>query len=155
VSEPLSRLDIAALRKADSVVFRQSFDRTGEIVAIKEPTQTQRERDPFAQEVRHRIAVGSHVHTYGRESGARHSAFEMIQNADYAPAWTTIAGLLRVGDIVSLSWLRGNQTESLNGAGMVRDELRLAVKRGERGRFVFLVSVRVGPDNSARMTKVD
>lgn len=73
-------------------------------------------------------------------------------SARYARKWTTLAEVLRVGDVISLAWTADNNTETLRKAGLHADELALLV--GRRGKSLeFHVDYRVGPDNSARMIR--
>lgn len=153
IIEPLTKVDLAALRKADSILFHQRNEDDAKIEAIKDaPDAT--ERNPFPTETRHTIPVDSRVHTFGRGSGATHTAFHLVSSAQYNATWSTIAAMLRAGDVLSLMWYRGNQSPVLDDAHLVRDELRLCVKRGDKHRFVFMVAVSVGLDNTARMTKI-
>lgn len=148
---PLTSVDIAALRKADSILFHHKDD-DGKIAAVKEAREASA-RNPFPTESRHVIPVESSVRRFTRGEGNAYTAFCMISSAQYSPAWTTIAALLRAGDVLSLAWYRGNNSPVITDAGLVRDELRLCVKRGDKQRFVFIVEVSVGQDNTARMTQ--
>ena len=95
----LTKLDIAAMRKADRIVFRHK-DGKSVIEAIKSAEKT--EKDPFAQDVVIFVetawslddyADGAEHTTYEAASEGKFIGFEMIYN--YGAVWKTVASLLR------------------------------------------------------------
>lgn len=156
----LTKLDVAALRKADAICFdhnvrasaSEDAPRGNFIRAIKRAEPS--ERDPYATDVTHQIAVASGVRSYADDDhGRTFVAFHMIHSALYSPTWQTITGLLRSGDELTLAWVRKNSNGYLDDAGLVRDELRLHVQRGTR-ELVFKVGESVTKDNSARLVRL-
>lgn len=107
-----------------------------------------------------KIATGGSVYAYSypgspgwAEANAPHvTCFESISSAQFSPTWTTVAGLLRTGDVLHLEWVADNHSYLAENHGLHSDELRLIVKRGKR-RLTFALAFRVGPDNSARMIR--
>lgn len=157
----LTKLDIAALRKADDICFDHNVRRAGRdserasfVRAIKRSRAT--ETDPYATDTTHRIEVGSGIHSFADGEGygeATFTAFHMAHNVGMSAALATAWAMLRAGDRLDLDWVRGNSSGYLEEAGLHRDELRLVVRRGDKSVGTFLVAVSVCPDNSARMTQ--
>lgn len=149
---PISKLDLAALRKADAICFdhyRKDADMpVHRIRAIKRADVT--ERDPFAQDVTHNIDVNSVVYAHG--DGAHVSqwtCFEMLHTAQYDDVWMTIVGLLKVGDELTLVWTADNNNGYVNEAGLHHDQLSLRVDRNGK-RLTFKVRSSVCQNNTAR-----
>ena len=120
---PLSRLDVAALRKANTVSFHYTQGRAF-IRATKrmEPS----ERDPFApKEVSVEIECASCLRSYDDDIKPNaYKAFDMIHSAQLHEEWQTIAALAREGDEVTLHWQAGAWTsETLKDKGLVGDVL--------------------------------
>ena len=152
ISSPLSAMQLAALRKCSRICFT-NHGKDGMIRAIKDVVAT--DADPFAAEGCNEIEVATlwddyaspHVSFYGME-GFR--GFEMLYNWEKS-AWRTIAGLLKVGDELSLQWQRdAATTPALAAAGFHGDVVSLIVMRGGK-RLFFALSTQVAPDNLARM----
>lgn len=76
----------------------------------------------------------------------------MIHVARLDDVWRTIVALLRAGDVLTLQWRASNNNQYLRDAGLHRDELRLAIRRGQR-HWTFLVDLGTSPDNTARMIR--
>lgn len=154
----LTKIDIAALRKADRIVFRSEWGNTHHIEAIKKAPEAT-ERDPFPAERRHRVEVSGRISDYAEGSfgGAwrveSFEAFEMEHSAQHSDEWQTIAGLLREGDQLILAWVHENNSPALRDAGVCRDELRLVILRGDK-RLTFFVSSRVQTSTRFRMVRV-
>src|SRR3954469_6454188 len=98
---PLSKIDLAALRKADSMCFdlyRRDGETVSRIRAIKrhEPSPA----DPYARDIEYPIDVDHVVRDYGGPyvDGATYEAFHMSHRPLYDDALQTILGLLRAGD---------------------------------------------------------
>lgn len=154
-AEPLTKLDVSALRKADAICFDhnvKAHNGASQIRAIKrrEPT----EADPYATDITHRINVESKVWSYQDDDhnldSSVYTAFDMFHHP--RDHWLTVAAFVRPGDVLKLQWIRGNSTPRLRDAGLVRDELYLTVVRGDK-QSKFMLDVQVGKDNSARMTQ--
>lgn len=78
------------------------------------------------------------------------AATATIHAARLDDVWCSIAGWLRVGDVVTLHWRADNNSAYLADVGLHRDEVRISVGRGRR-TWTFLLDVAVGLDNPARM----
>lgn len=149
----LDKIQIAALRKANIVSFHRLKDGTSHICATKRNAPTA--QDPFAQDIDIRIPCDSTLDDYDSPhiDGAPWAAFDMLYVSSYADEWTTVAGLLREGDSVTLEWRRGNRsTTTLKDLGIVADTLMFVVKRGDK-RLTFHIGDYTGPDHTARMIR--
>lgn len=149
----ITKVELAALRKADTVCFDRYWrdgDEFSKIRAIKDAKRT--EADPYAEEITVSIFVESTVRDYDASSSDRHTCFHMIHSPQYSEEWMTIVGLLKAGDDLVLRWTAGNSNGYLDEAGLHRDELALVVMRGKR-RMVFRIATSVCKDNTARMVR--
>jgi hypothetical protein len=160
----LTKIQIAALRKANRIVFsHREGDKDGDSVirAIKENRPS--EKDPFAQDVECEIpcswsltdyAEGDSRITYTAQKAGQFRAFEMIHVAQYEECWKTIASLLREGDALTLLWKRNAwNTGNLTDVNLHGDGLDLQIDRGKT-RLTFHIRMSVCPDNTARMIRV-
>lgn len=131
-AKPLTKLDIAALKQCDDVVFRRR-DGINTLEAIKrkpEPTA----RVPFPQESIVTIAVDAFLRNYHRDTPTNPTAwtaFEMLGN--YSPEIcgkvATFTHALREGDEVHLRWVAGNGFDALHDAGWSMDSLTAVIIR--------------------------
>ena len=154
IAEPLSRILIAALRKADCVSFHLQEGRST-IVASKrnEPTAA----DPFApHEMRHEIVCGVQVTDYHQP---RHDGpmvcFGMVHGSRTEPLFQTIVATLREGDSIVLSWGRDAWTNpNIASHGLAGDTLHLVVTRPGGKRCEYFVDHSITRENcSARMVR--
>jgi len=147
----LTKIDVAAMKKADRIVFRH-YRGESQIEAIKEAD----ERNPFEQ--KRIVACGAKFVDYSDRKVFgpaldTFTAFEMIHSPSYNEEWLTIVSLLREGDELTLVWTRdAYKCQNLDAAQLHGDSLSLAVKRGEK-TMRFSVEWSVCPDNTARMIK--
>jgi hypothetical protein len=157
----LTKIDIAAMRKADRIVFRaESLEerRPFTIEAIKEAPEAT-PSNPFPQEVRHMIEVASMVKDYsggmwGSTRGIEsYSAFEMVYSPQRDEEWMTITGLLKEGDKLTLIWTHNNSTPALDELGVVVDSLTLRIDRGDK-RLSFNIETRATTGARNGMVKV-
>ena len=158
----LDKIDIAALRKADRILFRHSGGKST-IEAIKDGVKT--ERDPFARDVDHIIPCDFRIEDYteglfrishdARRAG-RFEAFESVHRyAHTTGVFDTFAAFLRPGDEIRLEWMRdAGRTLALAETPLHADELRAHVSRGETGRYMFHIDYRITDDSGARMVRV-
>lgn len=100
------------------------------------------------------------VEVFGRDAGRVHehpfnTAYASFLSARFEPSWITIASLIKAGDVLEFHWIVGNNSETLDEHGLVRDELEMFVYRDNNHfkRLTFNVDVYVGKDNSARMVR--
>lgn len=164
MTKPLEKIDLDALRRADSISFHYRADNRGShfpeskdyICATKRPQPDK----AFETERQHFIACEHEEHVYRAESdlGGNYeveleSGFDMIHSAEFDHDWRTIAGLLRRGDILRLVWCAGGASNGyIKDAGLRGDTLRLEVQRGDKRRAMsFLVATSVCARNSAAM----
>jgi len=128
----ITKMDIKALRQADSVVFH-----INEIIAIKE-----KEEDPFP-EMQYAIPVDYEKEAYGK--GMFYKAQYVLMWAKDNAVWQTIISLLREGDKIILSWKKGwGDNELLEDAGLTEDALYLKVQRKGKTKYTFLLITRIG-----------
>lgn len=167
VSNVLDSTTIAALRKADDVVFRFSGAGTEEAVSYirairRAPKATP--TNPFPQEVEVRIPCDSRITNYESEFPASKSAAEGLTGFalvySYEATWTSLTKLLRPGDVLSLLWERGAyNTEATKACvpPMFGDRLSVRInradKKGHDTSLTFTVDQYFGPDNTARMIR--
>lgn len=151
----LTSLDIAALKKADSVGFRRDYrDGKTTIEATKNAPKPS-PSNPFPQESRHEIETTSGLSSYFHmtkdelthpaafaTSKDLWKAWHWISSARFCDEWQGIAYSLRKGDSISLEWVACNNSQTISKAGLVLDELKIRVERGDRS-LTFLVAVQV------------
>ena len=152
----LSKDDIKAARAAHSAAFITRDNRSYMVLTKRTST------DGFDDELRREIDcdVSEHIYTTGLGAGMTHvtCAFAMVNTCHYDPAWLTFAGHLKRGDIITLAWIRDNNTDYLKAANLHHDELSLVIRRasGPDGRirtFHYRMRSSTTPDNSARMVR--
>jgi hypothetical protein len=153
---PLDKIQLAALRQADSVVFRHTAEHGATIEATKAaPPATA--RNPFPREVTVDIPCESAFREYrpgASISRPAYTGFDMIQSAQYCPEWLTIARLLQPGDALTLRWERNAWcSPALGEAGFIGDRLMLEARRGKHC-LTFHVRSYIGPDSLTRMVRI-
>lgn len=158
ITDTVTAQQVKALKNADRVVFRL-YKGQATVEAIMDASNP-RNSTGFEQQVII-YAGGVSVHDYAREhthvpadEGHRYSGFEMFHSAQYSPQSVTLLGRIRTGATLRLYWVRANNNEILNDKGLVQDQLSLVIEHNNK-RETYLVAVRVGYDNSARMVKLD
>ena len=165
----ITKQDLAALRKAETVVFR-SFKGEGTLevgirgwgdpVVYSAADQRLFPETGMAYDERRRvISVNATISGFHEGSGIwrgddESSAFEMIHGGPYNAVWTTIVGLLRAGDRVTLAFgADAHNNGYVYSANLHADELRLLVERDGKPTMTFLIKVSVCADNTARMVQ--
>lgn len=164
----ITRDDLEALRVADAVTFSYRPEVAGQIRVRLDSHNgrifTAREQRLFgdADEMGRRRAIGVQTRMYGHgqdgttawnlSDSANTAAYVGFQSAQYYHVWRTIASLLRVGDMLTLSWVADNNNDNLRAAGLHRDELFLVVRRGDNTLHLHL-QTSVCPNNTARMIR--
>lgn len=163
MSERLCRESLSALRKATVVEFHHRLDSSFIIARLVDPLQkfTPFERLAFntttATGDRVRLidcnsmigGVDENGGTWGVPRPPTATAFTTVEGRD--STWQSIAGLLGTGDLLTLNWAAGNNTDDIVSAGLQRDDLFLTVKSDLRER-TYYVAVRVAL-NENRMIK--
>lgn len=103
------------------------------------------------------IAAQSRIKFYGR--GTNNPSGGGTQDRGFASVYDrnvldTLAHILRPDDELHLTWIGSNNSDALNRANWVRDEVKLHVSRKGEHYATLLLDVFVGPDNTARMLPV-
>jgi hypothetical protein len=136
----LTKLDVAALRKADRlyVAFNGPKPELTRLEALKENRPSR-----CAQELRHEIKIPATVCGYGfhgslssylteeEQSRVVASAFIYLYHSQCTEA-STIINLLKAGDIVRLQFVADNNSDAMRSADMHSDALQLFVTRGSK-----------------------
>jgi len=157
----ITKVDIAAMRKADIICFRHSNGKS-QIEAVKKMTEKELQKNPFQTEIRIDIACDYRLHDYDKDKissdesdsyrkGNNFKAFEMLHSAQYTETWITIASLLKAGDALTLFWVRDGKSNGLCvEAGLHGDELIMIITRDAR-EMHFSIDTSISLNNSARM----
>jgi len=157
----LTKLDIAALRKADFLTVRFDGSDASKCEAFLIKRAVKSERDPFATDQYHAIAAPVRVYgfDYKPEDVTRVQCWEMLwlywSQGGHAES---VLGTLRAGDAIKFEFYPDYHSNGyLAKAGLHGDALRLHVFRGDETlrKLVATWELRsqCSPDNSARMCK--
>lgn len=162
----LDKDDVYALRNADAVSFstyqgantvRVYLRDSGRnrVFTVREQAVFNGHRDDLRDDRYREIRVlGMRCEDYGKSRGDEITAYSMLMHADMSQEWQTIAAAIRPGESLFFRWVRDNNNQVHDAAGLHRDEFRLVVgKQGDAKSRSYLVDVQVGPDNTARMVK--
>jgi hypothetical protein len=137
-SKELTKEQIVALRKADSVSFRSQKNNNISIDAVRQI----RKNGKLVREDDYTIPVTTNLNEH-------FECFSMIHASQLDPNWLSITSTLRVGDKLSLVWNRGGHTtQHLESAGFAGDSLELQIKRKDSIKYQFIIAVEVGKANS-------
>lgn len=166
----LSRDDVYALTRADQVSFNTnhgaSYIRATLVSPGAQPriyrTNEQRvfpEQRESGDRTR-RIACGTNVYGFavGNERAWAHDTapavvcHAMVHSARHHPVWQTVAGLIKPGDLLTLSWIADRATVAADHYDLHHDTLSLVIHR-DTGRLDFLLIADVGEDNRMRMVR--
>ena len=140
-SQGLTKMDIKALRQADTIVFH-----INKITAMRE-----KEGYPFS-EMRYTVPVEYEKEAYGK--GTISTAYYVLPWAKNEEVWQTISSLLKNGDKIILSWKKGwGDNELLENKGLTEDALFLKIKRREKIKYVFLVNTQIGRKKDGGMIR--
>ena len=168
----LTKADVTAMRKADTVVFRHKDGAT----AIECAKRLRQGNDPFADTERRHVFVipgraqyGGFDRYHGEDNAKAFTAFDMIHSAQFSDEWQTAAAVFKAGDELTAQWFAsagngyckyavcGDDKEGSGPwHGLHHDWLCLVAQRkaGKSWRkLTFRVCDSVCPDNSARMIK--
>lgn len=157
----LTREDMRAFRRADSVTFHSSWDGTHEIRLTLRKYGADRVYSASEQTLfpiseyneRTRSITPDSVDMFDHDGTSQsYSAFHSLIGSDRIMG---LARALKAGQQISLKWIRNNNSENINSVGYHCDNLELVV-RDENGknRVSYLIGYSIGPDNSARMIRV-
>lgn len=167
----LTSEDVKAIQKADKIVLRH-YEGVATIEAALDGGWGDTPRIYTAAEQRLYPAVGhldneraryitvtGSVSFYGEHASRRldekGSGFQMFSSAQYSNVWSTVASLMRAGDVIGLAFEGDGYTNDIvRKSGLHADTLYVHINRaGLRKPLTILVSSTVGYDNSARMVK--
>ena len=141
----LTAVELRELRRARRLVFTAE----GEGRQLSGTIRTVREAR--GKEIETEIGVGASLHYYAEEPSGRVTCFTMAHFVtEDKRTWMRS---LRAGDRVTLQFTRDNSTDSIRAARLVRDELRLVIRRGERLIGSYLIDIYVGPGSITRMVR--
>ncbi len=173
----LTPAGLAALKLAEEVTLH--LNRDGSYMAARlrdhsyggEPRiYTAREQRLFPETATslgrlRRIPTDVGVYVYGNEGSTHDSggwSYSGSEERESRPGcfytWhdrdlvATVAGVLRAGDHLRLTWIGSNNNGYLKDAGLHADQVALVVPRGHK-KLKFLLGVSVAQDNSARMIR--
>lgn len=136
----LTKLDIKALRTADTILFSHNNNNEESIVCIKRITAKELKHDPYATDKRYVIKTDDNL-----KNGCK--AFY----SHYPEYLSLFTAFVRTGDELSLLWERGAGNSDLTrDVGLVSDMLYVEVFRKDK-RFVSLIAKSVTKNDSARM----
>lgn len=169
----ISKTDLAALRKADSIVFHHDRpgDRVngtaGRIRCLKRLSAREQEQDPFAPDSReYGIDCESWIKFPGdsipkdctptdfRDKLRAAEVMSVYRFHNNGSVLSTVIDLIRANDTVKLSWYYDAGNNYTQNGGLHSDMLELHIERPGKKQskhFAFLLRYSVCPDNSARM----
>ena len=159
---PLTATDIKALRLADTSIcfYAKNLNEwgtgIGQIIARKRNEVKQEKNNPFAPsyipDSEYSLSVYSRLTDYSDVYVDK----ARLKCYSYVPAYMehikTFAEMLKVGDILTLEWIRDNNSQYLSHAGLHNDELQVVVVRGNK-RLCFKIESSICENNSARMIR--
>ena len=151
----LTKMDVAALRKADTLVVHLSKEHANGLVrAIKRVERD--ERNPFAQDVEHIITAASVSLYHSNASdliangGVRCTGHVSFYHSQNTPA-STIIHTLREGDEITFRFYPDAHTNGyVFDAGLHADVLYLDVRRNGK-RLSWKLDISICQNNTARM----
>ena len=148
--QPLTAMDLRALREADVIVMSHTPDGQGNIRCLK----TLAKPTPWEKEAVYSIDVLSWLHTCSYSPNPYTNACTSFGANEYNERWQTIARLLKVGDTVSLLWSADNNNGYLDDAQLHNHELDIEIHRkGQAKPLRIYIDHRIGPANSASMIR--
>jgi hypothetical protein len=135
----ITRTDISAFKAADRVYFQHQAHGNASFIICEKRAPEPSPSNPFPVDQHRVIACNVLVRAYGGETGYSCTSPEIF-NAYSTPARSgvllTLAAFLKAGDILTLEWIASNNNDVMTDAGLVRDDLHVLVKRGDkRGNF--------------------
>lgn len=159
----LTKEELQALRAAEVVSFHVKRGQTVIQCSLKADNGgrifTAREQRLFpsadGNERWREIAATSSVSGYRPmiATGDTVSAFYWVNAAQYNHRWRSVVQLLRIGDVLSLHWVAGNNNQYIDGAGLFADEITMVISRPTGDPLHLFLGYSVVADNSARMIR--
>ena len=153
----LDKMALAALRMANTVSFHHTDGKS----TIRASKLLKTELNPFApREASVTVPCNARISDY--ERGAKQGTEVYGEGLESYTAfawqslddpWQTIASSLKVGDELTLHWLRGGfSTVAMKSADLHCDALYLRIRRGNK-RLTFLVEFYCGENTNRRMVR--
>lgn len=142
----LTKTDIAAMKKADSICFYYDREKGSTIHAIKKESET----NPFEQ----RYTINSIESKFTCYGDIRHfsKGFQWVSYTYCDFCWQTFLHIVKPGDIVSFHWITDNNNQYVKDANLHVDQFHLIVKRKEK-IFDLMLKSETCPGNTARMVQ--
>jgi hypothetical protein len=154
---PLSKLDIAALRKADDLCVHLSQRcPKGLVRAIKRKPMLTQERDPFATDIEHIIDAPVTLDGFCNQKLIENGTVKCfgsvgLYHSQHTPASSAIK-TLRAGDEIEFAFEPDGHTNGyVAAAGLHGDVLKLIVRRKGKRVATWKLESSMCPRNSARM----
>ncbi len=149
--EGISAIDLKAIRNADRV----SFHWHGNGYHIHAHKERENTRDGYEQTIR--ILVNGSVSQWsdgqwGKTDNNIAAAFAWLPTPSQSLNWKTTIAAIKPGDVLTLRFHAGANSQNLTDAGLYRDFLDLEAQRGDK-TFSWRIDESVCPDNSARMCR--
>jgi len=145
---PITKLDINAMKKADTICFRTVKNKSTIECSIDPDTI-----NPFGK--KHIFNVQSKIsaiHGMSPEN-ANCFSFYKLYDFNFCPLKTVI-NLLREEDTINLVWYKGaGDISDLKENNFISDHLYIEVLRKEKVKYNFLIQVSTGRNNSSRMIR--
>lgn len=156
--QSLDKVQIAAMKTADRIIFRHTSGEGSRIEAVKEVRAT--EAQPFAQDVTVDVRCMFVADDFGSHSGGTDEypsppkeftfdelnagafyGFEMFHSPQSNKVWQSIVGAMKAGDVIGLRWMRNAGTSpGIYKCGVVADRLQLWIERGDKHAGTFILS---------------
>lgn len=146
----LTKLDIAAFRKADTLcVHLDAHNPEGLVRLIK---RGDRNKDPFAQDVEHIVSCEVTVPVRRNlDTGAKCFGYVDFYHSQLTET-SCVIRTLRAGDEITFRfWPDCNSNDYVRRAGLHADAMFLDVKRQGKRVACWKLESSICPDNSARM----
>jgi hypothetical protein len=146
----LSKIDVAALRKCNTIVVRMDRkDGTSSVYAVKNATKS--ERDPFACD-QHHLVPAEVILSHSYRMSVRE--VDCIAHLYFSPGGEcldvtdTAVAALRAGDILGFTfYMDAMTTGRMSDAGFSSDCLYLTISRGGKLVAKFLVNTWIGQNS--------
>ncbi len=172
-SATLTKLDLAAMRQADSSVSFNHLGKRDDSPQYASPGANGVGRIRCCKKVANPGPYDDSDREYTIDCESTVSDYDSY-DANYKPGnykafaldhfpqnvhgpWPAVCAFVRVGDILSLHWVACNNNAHSKKAGLYVDRVELRVERTTRGgmkkRFTFILDHRVNPGDSARMVQ--
>lgn len=149
----LTKEDLIALRKCDKVLIGQDIKQNNSKPFIRCFKEIKDKTGIFSTS----LAVPDLVRDVTVDSNLSINDYTCFTHTDdlefHDSEMRTVISLLKENDEIILYWRYGNNNQYLDNAGLYKDELLLKVKRNDKHKYCFFITVSVCQDNSGRMIR--